>query len=588
MTLRGAGTRALRIAGAAALVATGALLLASPARAEYVHEATVDVTVNADTTIDVVETFDYDFEYEDRHGIFRDLPLYDETALGQRRTYGVTVTGVTMDGQPVPVQLTDNGPYLNVRIGDPHRTITGRHTYEISYTITDGLRVITEDDVADPAMPAGISPGDVELYYDLVGPDWYVAFSSAAGRVTGPGDVVSAACYTGGFGSTTRCPVTSDGEVANLGPTPLQAGEALTAVVVYPAAAFTSPVTENVAQGLPGSPLLGAAVGLIPAALLIALPAGYALSRRREDRGADQGGAPPQYAAPDGLTAAEMAAAWKGNAADQRSETMVATLVDLAARRWIDVGEVAGSLSVTWLGTGVDPLRPWEERLLGGILKGEATASLSGYDEALATQWAATSAELTAAAEASGRRNPRGDDPDRRWRWLAWLFLVFLVAGFGAAVIGEPFLAALGFVIALGSIVGFVVSRAITPRRETVASAQFQAKVRGLAAVLGTDSAAARREFAQRTGLPPETILATMLPFAIVLGLQESWVGAFPDLSPDQLASVGFGYIAIGTLDGVLSSGTGSASAAMTAPSSGSGSGGFSGGGIGGGGGGSW
>jgi uncharacterized membrane protein YgcG len=347
-------------------------------------------------------------------------------------------------------------------------------------------------------------------------------------------------------------------------------------------------VTENISQGLPRSPWLGVAVGLIPAALLIALPATYAVMRRREDRGADLGGAPPQYAAPDGLTAAELAAAWKGNAAEQRSETMVATLVDLAARRWIDVGSSDGDLTVTWRGTGVDPLRPWEERLVGGILKGQPTATLSGYDEALATQWGATSGELTAAAEASGRRNPHGDEPDRRWRWLAWLFLVFLVVGFGAAVLGEPFLAALAFVIAMGSIIGFVVSRAITPRRETVASAQFQAKVRGLAAVLGTDSAAARREFAHRTGLPPEAILATMLPFAIVLGLQESWVGAFPDLTPEQLATVGFGYIAVGSLDGLLSSGTGSVSAAMTAPSSGSGGGGFSGGGIGGGGGGSW
>lgn len=588
MIRRGAGTRALRLAGALALAAGGALLVAAPAHAEYVHDATVEVTVNADTTIDVVETFDYDFEYEDRHGIYRDIPLYDETALGERRSYGVTVTDVTMDGQPVPVLLTDNGPYLNVRIGDPNLTTTGRHTYRIAYTITDGLRVITDDDVGDPAMPPGIQPGDVELYYDLVGPDWYVEFSSAGGTVSGPGPVVNAVCYTGGFGSTGRCPSTSQGSTAVIGPTRLGAGEALTAVVVYPADVFTSPVRENITQGLPRSPLLGAAVALLPAALLIGLPAAYAVARRRADRGADTGGAPPQYAAPDGLTAAELSAAWQGDRTAERATTLVATLVDLAARRWIDLAQTDGGLSVSWKGTGVDPLRPWEERLLGGILKGEPTATMAGYDEALATQWGLTSTELVTAAEASGRRNPRGDEPDRRWRWLAWLFFVFLVAGVACAIVSEPFLAALFFVIGLGSLVGFAVSRAITPRRETAASAEFQAKVRGLSAVLGTDSAAARREFAQRTGLPPEAILATMLPFAIVLGLQESWVGAFPDLSPEQLATVGFGYIAIGSLDGLVSSGTGSVSAAMTAPSSGSGGGGFSGGGIGGGGGGSW
>lgn len=194
----------------------------------------------------------------------------------------------------------------------------------------------------------------------------------------------------------------------------------------------------------------------------------------------------------------------------------------------------------------------------------------------------------TAAAEATGRRNPAGDEPDRRWRWLAWTFLGLLVVGFGAAILSEPFLAALAFVVGMGAIIGYVVSRAITPRKETMASAQFQAKVRGLSAVLGTDSAAARREFAQRTGLAPAAILATMLPFAIVLGLRESWSRRSPTCRPSRLASVGFGYIAIGSLDGIISSGTGAASAAMTAPSSGSGGGGFSGGGIGGGGGGSW
>jgi hypothetical protein len=581
-------SRALRIAGAVVLAVGAALALAAPAHAEYVNDATVEITVNADTTIDIVETFEYDFEYESRHGIYRDIPLYDETALGERRIYDVTLTSVTMDGRPVPVELTENGPYLNVRIGDPVSTVTGRHVYRIEYTVTDGLRVITADDVDDPAMPAGISAGDIELYYDLVGPDWSVAFQSASGTITGPGAVISAICYAGGFGGTTRCAATTDGPTAQIGPTPLDAGQALTAVVVFPAAAFTQPVTENIRQGLPSSPLLGGLLGLVPAVLLIALPAAYAVSRRREDRGVDLEGAPPQYAPPDGLTAAELAAAWQGDEVTERPTTMIATLVDLAARRWIDLSDTGGLVTVTWKGTGVDPIRPWEESLVGAILKGQPTAALSGYDEGLSALWGSTSAELTAAAEATGRRNPEGDEPDRRWRWLAWTFLGLLVVGFGAAIIGEPFLAALAFVVAMGAVIGYVVSRAITPRKETMASAQFQAKVRGLSAVLGTDSAAARREFAQRTGLAPAAILATMLPFAIVLGLRESWVAAFPDLSPEQLASVGFGYIAIGSLDGIISSGTGAASAAMTAPSSGSGGGGFSGGGIGGGGGGSW
>ena len=51
------------------------------------------MTVNADTSMRIVETITYDFESEYRHGIFRDIPVYDETLTGLRREYGVTVGG---------------------------------------------------------------------------------------------------------------------------------------------------------------------------------------------------------------------------------------------------------------------------------------------------------------------------------------------------------------------------------------------------------------------------------------------------------------------------------------------------------------
>ena len=117
----------------------------------------VAVTVNADTSIRIVETITYDFESEYRHGIFRDIPVYDETLTGQRRQYEVAVADVTMDGAPVPWVTSESGPFLNVKVGDPNATITGPHTYVITYTVTDGLRVITEEDAADPAMPDAVS-----------------------------------------------------------------------------------------------------------------------------------------------------------------------------------------------------------------------------------------------------------------------------------------------------------------------------------------------------------------------------------------------------------------------------------------------
>ncbi|MCX6433355.1 MAG: DUF2207 domain-containing protein, partial [Actinobacteria bacterium] len=188
-----------------AAVAVSALLLcglttvaaATAAHAEYIPQLEVAVTVNPDTSFRVIETITYDFESEYRHGIFRDIPVYDETVSGQRRTYGVTVNSVTMDGGSVPWTSTEDGPFLNVKIGDPNQTITGAHRYVVDYTVTDGLRVITAEDKADPQMPASISVGDVELYWDFIGTGWDVWIESAKASVTGPADVLNAVCYSG-------------------------------------------------------------------------------------------------------------------------------------------------------------------------------------------------------------------------------------------------------------------------------------------------------------------------------------------------------------------------------------------------------
>lgn len=582
--------RRLGIALVALLLAAGtAVGLASPAAAEYIRQLDVAVTVNADTSIRIVETITYDFESEYRHGIFRDIPVYDQTLTGLRREYGVSVAEVTMDGAPVPWVTSGNGPFLNVKIGDPNQTITGPHTYVITYTVTDGLRVITKDDAADPAMPEAVSVGDVELYWDVIGTGWDVGISTATATVTGPGPVLSAVCYVGAAGSDTRCPAATVQSIALLGPARLAAGEAMTTAVVYPGSAFTSTPRENRSQGLPSNPAVGVVGSLIPAALLAAIPIGLAVARRREDAGAPVPGAPPQYAAPDGLTPAELSAAWEGRAGTADPRVLVATLLNLAERRWINVStDAGGDLRVDWVGTGKTPLHPWEESLLGVILKGGGTATLDSYDKEMATLWGTSVRTLVEQQEAAGRRNPRGDEPDRRWRGLGAVALALLVVGIGSVFIDQAFLASVALTAGVGALIGFFVARAITPRRQTAQSALFLAKVDGFQKVLGTDAAAARREFAQRSGLSPDAIFATMLPFAVVFGLENSWIGAFPDLSPDQLVSHGLYVGSMASMDSLVSSGTSSISSAMTAPSSGSGGGGSSGGGGGGGGGGSW
>lgn len=571
------------ILAAAALVVAGA----APAAASTIREFRVQAQVSDDTSLTVTERIRYDYGSEYLHGFYRDIPAYDTMPDGSRRVYDVQISSVTMDGAPVPWTTSDNEPYVNLRIGDPDVTITGAHDYVVTYTVQNALRVITADDAADPQAPDTISVGDVELYWDLIGSENLDVIDAGSAVVLGPAEPLAVACYTGAYGSTQTCPVSPHPGGVALGPVFLVPGQALTGSVVWPADAFSSAPVEQI-QAAPLNPLWGVVGAAVPALLFIVIPVVSAVSRRRQDAGAPIPGAPPQYAAPDGLAPAELAAAWKGTAGASDPRTMLATLLDLAGRRWINVRTEGKHLAVDWVGLGDPPLRPWEERLVAQILGGKTSATMEGYDSILATQWKSDFGVLVDQQEEAGRRNEAGDAPDRRWNWIGLTAIVLIIGGIIGFFLIPAVLAWACLTLGVGAMLGFIAARIITPRKQTQQSALFLAKVAGLEKVLGTDPAASRREFAQRSGLSPVAIFATMLPFAVVFDLEDAWLGAFPDLTAEQLGSYGFYVGSLYAMGDLMSSGTTSMRAATTAPSSGSGGGGFSGGGGGGGGSGTW
>ena len=128
------------------------------------------------------------------------------------------------------------------------------------------------------------------------------------------------------------------------------------------------------------------------------------------------------------------------------------------------------------------------------------------------------------------------------------------------------------------------------PLVETPSSAEFKSAAYGFRKLLDTDAAAGRREYANRSGLAPAAVFATLLPFAVVFELDEAWSAAFPDLTNEQLNAYGLGFAGTVGIHNLVETSMKSVGVATTDPSkSGSGAGGGSaGGGGGGGGGGSW
>jgi hypothetical protein len=132
------------------MVATGALLfvllgVGRPATGQGLgSESTlrydVEITIEESGSIVVTETIVQDFGSTERHGIIREIPerlRYDETS---DRVYPIEVVSVeTSPGAPDDVALERSGSYLAIRIGDPDRTITGRHTYTITYRVEGAM-----------------------------------------------------------------------------------------------------------------------------------------------------------------------------------------------------------------------------------------------------------------------------------------------------------------------------------------------------------------------------------------------------------------------------------------------------------------
>lgn len=589
-------TRTVLLTAAAVALAGSALVgMAPSASAEEISDLQVAAVVSADTTMTLTETIAYDFTPSVQHGIYRDIPLFDELVTGDERHYGIAVTSVRMDGGSVPYETSVEGSYLRVRIGDPEEFVTGMHEYVVEYRVTGALQSMSAADAA----AIGGQDGDAELYWDFVGNGWGVPIANAQATLSGPVGPIAVGCFFGPYGSDTRCPAVTSGTTVAFGPVQLSSASSLTGAAAWPASAFTVPVVQDIRMGRAASAGRGALIGGVAGLVALVGMIGVALAWRRKDGGASLPLAPPMYGPPCGLAPAEMGAALDGVASTPTA--LMATFLDLAARGWITV-RVRGEDRVILKRQpeGTSELREWESKLLEAVFGDRPTATLGGYEPDLAVEWTFIGMKLVDAAEANGYRNPEGGRPDRRWMWFgvagAGMAIVSLVWLFFAGLSAVP---AAGAALGAGLVIGSIAATIITPRSQTPASARLLSEVAGLRKVLGTDPAASRQLFAQKSGLSQAAILATMLPYAVALGLEDAWVAAFPDLSPDELAGYGLHVASMELLSAMVVSGVSSSSDAISEPPSSddssaspgsgfSGSGGYSGGGGGGGGGGSW
>jgi hypothetical protein len=586
------------------LVVDGAT--AAAAAGEQITSYDVTLTVRRDGTMEVREQIAYDFGDQQKHGIFRTIPVrvpYDEN---QDRVYEISGFAVTSPtGAPTEVDRSESNGVASYRIGDPDRTVSGRQKYVVTYTVDGALNAFADHD---------------ELYWNAIGDGWDVPIASATTRVVTPAPPTREACFAGPRGSSLPCgSIGSDATtVTATQPAGLAPYDAMTVVVGLPkgGVAATGPILEErwtLRRALTPSPLTGALAGLVLVPGLVGL--GWLVGTRGRDRrytgqtpgleptsGAveepvpltGQGAVAVQFQPPKGLRPGQI-----GTLLDEQANVIdvTATIVDLAVRGHLRIVELERPhwfSSRDWrlekLPSGQGELRRYERTLYDGLFESGDQVLLSSLKKQFAARMkkvqSAMYDDVTSAGWFRGR-------PDKvRGAWQAGGFVLAIAGGWLTfALTKQLHWAPVGIAVTAVGVALWVLGRRMPAR--TAKGSAILAQAKGFREYIRTAEAEQLR-FEEGAD-----IFSRYLPYAIVFGEAERWVRVFGPLAAAAAAGTatswyvgpnGWDMTHFGeSIDGFTASASSTMAAATPSSSGGSGfSGGFSGGGGGGGGGGSW
>lgn len=556
-----------------------------------------DVHIATTSALTITEDIQVDFGAQQKHGIFRTIPLryhYDDS---HDRYYELTVGSVTDGSKAVLYAESVVDDNEVIKIGDPNRLVSGANRYVITYQVAGVMNSFADHD---------------ELFWNVDGSLWPVPKESVSATVfLPPGSFQKAACFQGPTGSHETCTSENTPNTVTYRSTrELSSGEQMSVVAALNKGAVSvpAPLLESRKRMFPQD-----AFDFNPVTIglsLLVLVAGVGLiARYWWMHGRDRAYLTQYYLTNDPRDAAEpvfrhdpvvvefgppqnMRPAQLGLILDESADAkdVTATIVDLAVRGHLTITEVAGQRDwlLTWKSTDVSDLLPFEKTLLDGLFAGRQQVKISELKGTF--QGTLRMAEGQVYSDAMSRKLFRFR-PD----YLRAIFIGFgvLIVVLGAALtfsLGNAYGAGLvGVSVILVGLILIVTNRIMSTR--TAGGRDLMQHTLGFRLYM-TTAEKYRQQFAEKA-----EIFTQLLPYAIVFGCVDRWAKAFAGL--DTTASTNSWYVgnapfqaallanSLGTFNSSLSSAIASAPA-RSGSSSGFGGGGFSGGGGGGGGGGSW
>jgi len=534
----------------------------SPAKVsaeEAIQSFDVQVIAKKSGDLLIQERILYTFGDSYRHGIYRTIPLISRVG-DLYRVIDLRLTGVTRDGKKEKYSLNSTGSEITVKIGNPDRTITGPHLYEIDYKVKNAIGSNYED--------------HDEIYWNVTGDRWEVPIASASVSLSTDFGVNSpkAICFTGVSGSKeSNCTVLHQSEEVDVVTNSLLSeSEGLTIVASYPVGTFPKSTLQ---KSIPMDPdfklfliIYGLVFILLNFVLTLCLIYWYLKKKHKNKFG------PPAVnfdlpKAPDGTRISPAEAGTIDNTKFDKDD-IIATIYDLAIRKYI---KIEGTIKKINLGLTEkqdftlnrldkkDDLNTFESYLLDKLFNGKMKTSIK---DAKLTYTTFSTLETTNFATLIKRnfftKNPKSQKST---------CIVFGVMSFFA-----------GFWILAFML--FYLYKKLDGRTEL--GVEMDWKMDGLKIFL---KATKRYDVWQTKNF---VFLESMIPYAMAFGVIDDYMKELKNLKPEYKPNW---YSGNGNFYAMypLFSSSASSNVTTSAPSSSSGfSGGSSGGGGGGGGGGSW
>ncbi|MFZ6034614.1 MAG: DUF2207 domain-containing protein [Patescibacteria group bacterium] len=540
--------------------------------AEEIKSFSSDIKINSDGTIDVKEDILYDFGYLEKHGIYRDIPQIKTNKEGKKYRMDFSGFSVTDEnGYPYQYKITEADNNVNIKIGDPNRTISGPHHYLIAYRVAGALTYFSDHD---------------ELYWNVTGNGWEVPITWVESKVSLPGDSemeLNGKCYTGESGSIdVQCDIKKNGNSLSFNSAnELGITEGFTIVFGFPkntvAVLEPKPYTPfwETPFGVALAFILGAVAILAGIAWYVVAPVYIIYKWFREGR--DPKGTtgivsawfdPPKSIKTNRfLTPAEV-----GTLGDETVDLkdVSAAIIDLARRGYIRIEEREKKdfylISTTPKSKQEHALLPYEQTLLDKFFKSGTELRLKKaklYDEVEAVK---KDLYEDVVVEGLFPKNPQSTRT------------IYYVIGGIALFTGNLFLAFVAFVF--GRVMPRKTADGVNAKNVSTSLKNFLTS----------------QERQLKFQADKQLMFEKLLPYAVAFGVEKIWAKRFENFNmrqPSWYSSYDHGrfssYIFVSSMNSSLSSFSRAATPTTSTTGHSSGfSGGFSGGGGGGGGGGSW